>query len=456
METALPTYVEDLNVEEHILRPTMRRVRAAHGEESFQRQVRSQVRKQSQHGGQKNGRRRSLRTIGSRNGLPPLPGTFSQRVVVQARVVKHGAQGKELLQKHVHYMQRDGVGYAQERGTVYGTIDHTGDVANVAHEDAQNHVPEPLQHFIEQCANDRHSFRFILSPEYAHKLDLTLYTKGLMHEMEKDLGTTLQWIAVNHYNTDNPHTHIVVRGVDDKGKDLVIDPQYISQGLRYQAMHLATLELGPRTAIDIQRTLVSDVTKERFTQWDKLLLQHCAGNNTVDLRYEAPSPSAIFRKKQLLGRVRHLEQMGLVKRVDQSGFLWEVSPDLEQALKALGTRGDIIKTMHRAMQQGKEREPQQQPQHYRIFNPGDPATPSITGRVTANGLVNELYDREYVIIEAQDGYAYYVALGNHKDATMPTKGDLVTVSMDTKPGNGIVLTKEGTERHKPLPQKDRG
>ncbi len=43
-----------------------------------------------------------------------------------------------------------------------------------------------------------------------------------MGRMEADLGTGLDWVAVNHWNTDNPHTHIVVRGRDDTGKDLII------------------------------------------------------------------------------------------------------------------------------------------------------------------------------------------------------------------------------------------
>jgi type IV secretory pathway VirD2 relaxase len=45
-----------------------------------------------------------------------------------------------------------------------------------------------------------------------------------MRQVEKDLAVRLRWGAVNHYNTDNPHVHIVVRGVDQAGHEVWIDP----------------------------------------------------------------------------------------------------------------------------------------------------------------------------------------------------------------------------------------
>ena len=65
-------------------------------------------------------------------------------------------------------------------------------------------------------------------------------------QMERDLGTRLDWVAVDHWNTDNPHVHILVRGVADDGADLVISRDYISRGLRPRAEDLVTLELGPK------------------------------------------------------------------------------------------------------------------------------------------------------------------------------------------------------------------
>src|SRR3546814_11850233 len=101
--------------------------------------------------------------------------------------------------------------------------------------------------FASRCEDDRHHFRFIVSPEDAGEIgDLRRFTRDLMADMAKDLETRLDWIAVDHWNTDNPHIHILVRGVADDGQELVVDRGYLSEGLRWRAEAPATLELGPR------------------------------------------------------------------------------------------------------------------------------------------------------------------------------------------------------------------
>src|SRR3546814_1628214 len=92
-----------------------------------------------------------------------------------------------------------------------------------------------------------------------------------MADMAKDLETRLDWIAVDHWNTDNPHIHILVRGVADDGQDLVVDRGYMSEGLRWRAEDLATLELGPRSARDIADALAREIEAERWTSLDRTL-----------------------------------------------------------------------------------------------------------------------------------------------------------------------------------------
>src|SRR5690606_25770289 len=72
--------------------------------------------------------------------------------------------------------------------------------------------------FARRCEEDRHHFRFIVSPEDAADMDdLKGFTRDLVKQMEADLGTKLDWVAVDHWNTDNPHVHLLVRGVDETG-----------------------------------------------------------------------------------------------------------------------------------------------------------------------------------------------------------------------------------------------
>ncbi|GAB7536397.1 hypothetical protein BGC_26150 [Burkholderia sp. 3C] len=76
-----------------------------------------------------------------------------------------------------------------------------------------------------------------------------------MARMKADLGTRLEWGAVDHGNTDNPHTHVVLRGKDNTGKDLIISRDYIAEGMRRRASELATEWLGPRTELETQRAM---------------------------------------------------------------------------------------------------------------------------------------------------------------------------------------------------------
>ena len=126
--------------------------------------------------------------------------------------------------------------------------------------------------FAERCEDDRHHFRFTVSPEDAGQMaDLRAFTRELMTDAERDLGTKLDWVAVDHWNTDNPHVHVLVRGRADDGKDLVISRDYISRGFRDRAAERVTLELGPRSEQEIRTALEREVEAERWTSLDRAL-----------------------------------------------------------------------------------------------------------------------------------------------------------------------------------------
>ena len=142
--------------------------------------------------------------------------------------------------------------------------------------------------FAGRCKDDRHHFRFIVSPEDANEMaDLRAFTREMMEDMATDLDTKLDWVAVDHWNTDNPHIHVLVRGVASDGKDLVIDRSYISEGLRARAEQRVTVELGPRSEHDILNALRREVDTERWTSLDRKLQRQRDDLGVVDLRPEA-------------------------------------------------------------------------------------------------------------------------------------------------------------------------
>ncbi|MFG5862614.1 DUF3363 domain-containing protein [Metapseudomonas sp. CR1201] len=303
----------------------------------------------------------------------------ARRVTIKTRLVNLRQAGKRSTHSHLRYIERDGVSREGEPGKAYGPLSDQADV----------------EAFEARGREDRHQFRFIVSPEDAEQLDdLRTYTRHLMSRMEADLGTRLDWVAVDHWNTDNPHTHIVLRGKDDTGKDLVIARDYIAEGMRNRAAELATEWLGPRTELEIQRSLQREVQQERWTSLDRTLLREREAG-VLHVKTLAHHP----RRQLLIGRLQHLQRQGLA-RESQPGQ-WVMRDDTEATLRALGERGDILRTLQRAMG-GMQRD-------LAVFEPGG-GSPAVVGRVVAKGLADELRDRGYLVVDGLDGKAHYLAL----------------------------------------------
>src|SRR3546814_12643892 len=125
-----------------------------------------------------------------------------------------------------------------------------------------------------------------------------------MTQMEEDLGTKLEWVAVDHYNTGHPHSHIILRGKDDQGQDLVIAREYITKGLRERAAELVTLDLGPRSDLEIENRLRNEVQQERLTSIHRRLLRDRDGAGLV-----WSAGKAAFQQTLRAGRLQKLKHL---------------------------------------------------------------------------------------------------------------------------------------------------
>ena len=336
-------------------------------------------------------------------------GPASRRVVIKSRIVKLAGRrsgGLGAARAHLRYIQRDGVSKEHEPGRLY---DANGD-------DADGGA------FLERSDGDRHQFRFIVSPEDATELDdLKPFVRDLMRTMEDDLATKLDWVAVDHFNTGHPHTHILLRGRDDQGKDLVIARDYISHGMRRRASELLTLELGPQTEQEIRLKLERQVEQDRFTDLDRQLIRQTE-DDVLDMRDGQEAVEGRFRQAVRLGRLRVLERRGLADEIAPGR--WRLSPNIENTLRRVGERGDIIKTMHRGL---KAKGLDVGAADYSIFDPGDPRAPTITGRIIDRGLHDELDDGHYIMVDAADRRVHYVALDPQQDMNDLPLGAVVEV-----------------------------
>lgn len=313
-----------------------------------------------------------------------------RRVMVKALPVRQNGGGRRMapMAAHLAYLKREGV---------------TRDGAPTQMFDAENDRADD-RGFADRCKDDRHHFRIIVSPEDAADLsDLRDYTRDLARQMEADLGTRLDWVAVDHWNTDNPHIHMLVRGVDDQGRDLVIARDYIGHGLRSRAEELASAELGPKPEHEIVRTLDREVTAERWTRLDTEIRMASDELGVVDLRPDRPGPEDPRLRRLMIGRLQHLETMGLAAEAEAGQ--WVVADGSEEKLRALGSRGDIIRTMGQALgHRGQER-----PLDSYAIVTGAPEQP-IVGRLIDKGLHDELAGTTYAVIDGVDGRIHHVRL----------------------------------------------
>jgi len=351
----------------------------------------------------------------------------ARRVTIKTRLVNLKTASARSTQQHLRYIERDGVTREGGPGQLF---DARSDRANGAE-------------FERQGQDDRHQFRIIVSPEDGHDLsDLRAFARDLMSQAERDLGTQLEWLGVEHWDTDQPHVHMVVRGKDENGGDLLIAPDYIAHGLRARASELATAWLGRRTELEMRQSLAREVEQERWTSLDSAIRAQ-AVDQTITVRETAATADGRFRTGLLIGRLDRLTQLGVATKL--APLQYRLRPDMEATLRSLGERGDIIRTMQRAM--GRVH------REYTVFDPTD-ADSRIIGRLAGRGLADELSDRGYLVIDATDGRAHHVPLSSAVDFTEFPAGSVVEIRSSANPrpvDRNIEAVAEGgtyrTQRH---------
>lgn len=339
------------------------------------------------------------------SGLP-AKGARIRRVVVKARFVKLAGKGLTAATAHLTYLQRDGVTREGQPGQLYGPDTDLADAKG----------------FMARCEADRHQFRFIAAPEDSLQYeDLKPLTRKVMAQMETDLGTRLDWVAVDHHNTGHPHTHIVIRGIDDKGKDLIIAREYLSEGLRERVSAQVTLDLGPRSDLEISTARQLEVGQTRLTSIDHDLLRDADGDGKVGAGHSHAAAQALRA-----GRLVKLESFGLAENLGDGQ--WRLNPDMEPVLRRMGERGDIIKAIHHDLkQQGLAPAINEAVIHE--GGPGSrPDSPPLTGRLIKRGLADEFADRHYVVLEATDGRVHYVDIGQGDQTAAMARGVIIRVT----------------------------
>ncbi|MGE3067682.1 MAG: DUF3363 domain-containing protein [Hyphomicrobiaceae bacterium] len=339
----------------------------------------------------------------------------SRRVIVRARYTRIAGGDLGAARAHLKYILRDGTTREGTPGRLY---------------DATRDDVDPTE-LLGRSSSDPHQFRFVVSPEDSARLaDLKPFIRDLVGQMERDLDAKLDWVAVDHFNTGHPHTHIVIRGRDLANRELVMARDYIAYGVRARAQGLVTLELGPETQLERLQKQHNEVSQERLTGLDRSLLAHAKDGLVVVTTAQERDPT---QRALRLGRLKSLQALGLA--VEKQPGVWQLDGQLEPRLRQLGDRADKFKMMQRALREaGIDRGAA----GMALFEKG-PRNAPLIGKVVGVGMVDEITDRTWVVVDAVDGRAHYAELGRLEPDAVPARGQLVALGTDTGRGRPSAL-----------------
>jgi type IV secretory pathway VirD2 relaxase len=264
------------------------------------------------------------------------PPVYARRSVVKASFSRNRKSGAWAA--HAKYLSRPGAQQEFARGQGF---------------DAQREGIDLVATVRGWEQHDELLWRFIVSPEDADRLDLREHVRALTAQMERDLGTQLDWVAIDHHNTDDAHVHLLVRGVRTNGRPLEINRDYLRSGVRMRSQEIATRELGPRLEPEMLRARERVVRREQWTEIDRALQRKADATGRINYgQFEARNESGRIRAEQELDRLQFLSGLGLAQRIDERS--WQLAENHERELRERQRSQDVIKSRAHERKRGTD------------------------------------------------------------------------------------------------------
>jgi type IV secretory pathway VirD2 relaxase len=284
-----------------------------------------------------------------------------QRAIVKVHYFNHAGGGGAALKAHARYIARDAATRddpsAPQRPEEEKTeareakarahahyLSREGQVERTMFYDAHGEGVDGAARAEAWARSDKRHFRIILSAEDSGRLhDLPAYTRQVMARAEAALGTKLQWIAADHHDTANPHTHLIIRGRRGNGQDLVIPKDFIKYGFSGIARDVATEWLGPRSPADERRALDREVIRHAPTRLDRMIAQQLPEDRTIRIAALEAANGDPSTTRALKERARELQRMGLAVEVKRNVLAFRA--DWREALSAMELHLDVRKRL---------------------------------------------------------------------------------------------------------------
>jgi type IV secretory pathway VirD2 relaxase len=286
-------------------------------------------------------------------GRGHFTGDRRQQAVVKLHYHNHAGGGGGGLASHVAYVNREAAGRDKEREAIDRTetverhtdyLTRDGEQGRALFYAADQERVDARDLTSAWAAGDKRHFRIVLSAEEGVRLqDLPSYAREIMARSEAVLGKPLAWIAIDHWNTDNPHTHVILRGRDRLGRDLILPKDFVRHGLRSIARDVATERLGERTPTQAREALQRETRAHRLTRLDRLIADQLPKDGVLKVSALKALNKDPDLTKALKARAQELERLGLATPVRRN--VLALAPDWQARLKAMELHLDLAKRM---------------------------------------------------------------------------------------------------------------
>lgn len=254
-----------------------------------------------------------------------------QRVIVKVHYFSHAGGGGAAMRAHGRYISRDGAARddggdeALDQAPRETEVERAHAHARYLSREAQTAFYDRNDHGVEGAARmaawsraDARHFRVILAAENGGQIsDLQAYVREVMARAEEMLARgKLEWVAVDHWDTDNPHTHIVLRGRLANGHPLGLPRDFVRRQFREIARDVASERLGPRARDEERLALEREVRRHGLTRLDRFIEKQMDENREVRLAKLGRSIEDPDLARNIRSRVEELKRLGLA---DEAG-----------------------------------------------------------------------------------------------------------------------------------------
>lgn len=353
--------------------------------------------------------RGGLTSLGARGVFLKEGDIYSRRVIIKASyILSKNENARARIRHHLHYAGRNTLEEGKKSQELYG------------HEESIIDVKDKLNEF----EKAPHMFNIIISPEDGDKVQLKDFTRDFVRTVETDLRTKLDWVAGNHYDTNEPHVHLLIKGLDDKGKKLLMTRDYISCGLRVRASQTITKKLGLRDWEDVIQSLKLDAIKSKRCSLDNIIIKNAhEGSITLSkLNHDTLNdlPKGLIEK-----RLAFLESKELAHKTGADS--WQLRDGYIEELKKIDRSASIIEKLSGNMRVNKE--------ECEILSVKNLEDRTIKGHVVERGYINEIDENEYLLVKTKEKSFIYVELEKYSEKAPAKAGEFIRID-STKPFSG--------------------